>query len=51
MSIIKEYRCENKICYFTFDNALVNKTIIDKLSRILNPNSGGILFMSFVFVM
>ena len=44
MLIIKEYKCESKIRSFTFDNASVNKVVIDKLYRVLQPDFGGYLF-------
>ena len=44
MLIIKEYKCESKIRSFTFDNASVNKVVIDKLHRVLQPDFGGYLF-------
>ena len=44
MLIIREYKCESKIRSFTFDNASVNKVVIDKLHRILQPDFGGYLF-------
>lgn len=44
MNIIREYKCESKIRSFTFDNANVNKSVIDKLHRVLQPNFGGYLF-------
>lgn len=31
MSIIKEFHSDNKIPSFIFNNALLNKTVIDKL--------------------
>lgn len=44
MIIIKKYRCETKIRSFTFDNASINKLVVDQLCRILNPNFDGFPF-------
>ena len=44
MLIIKEYKCESKIRSFIFDNAYVNKVVIDKLHRVFQPDFGGYLF-------
>lgn len=42
--IIREYKYENKIHSFIFGKASDNKSAIDKLWRILNPDFGGFLF-------
>lgn len=44
MNIIREYKYESKIRSFTFDNANVNKSVIEKLQRVLQPKFGDYLF-------
>lgn len=44
INIVREYRCESKIRSFTFDNATVNKVVINKLCRVLKLDFGGYVF-------
>lgn len=44
MTNIIEYCCETKISNFIFDNATINKPIIDKLCRALNLDFDSFLF-------
>lgn len=49
MNIINEYHWETKIHSFTFDNASINKLVVDKLCLILNHNFGDFFFFHFHF--
>lgn len=44
MSIIKEYNYESKFLLFTFDNVSINKPVIDKIYRVLQPDFSDYLF-------
>ena len=50
INIVKEYKCESKIRSFTFDNAIINKVVIDKLHRDFNPILVVIYFIFDVYV-
>lgn len=42
--IFRDYNCESKIRSFTFNNASVNKLVVDKLCKVLSHDFGDVLF-------
>lgn len=48
--IIQVYGMQEMVRSFTFDNASVNKVVVDKFIDDINPTFGGLFFINVVYV-